>query len=202
MQSHRDAAIGEDRAGSTIVTIATDQAVCPRGIVPAREGDNRATMAASGVTLSALTDKNLRAAYGYWDAKRAGRSMPSRSDIDPQEIPRLLPSIILIDVLPPDDRLRVRLAGTMVVETYGEDYTGRYLDQIYFGEQRDNVLRDYRAAVASRLPHYGQHRFHNVNDITYEIERIILPLSNDDSSVNMLMAVLSFREAVPTFTSE
>lgn len=136
------------------------------------------------------------AAHAYWDAKRAGRSMPSRADIQPQEIPRLLPGVILVDVEPSDLRLRVRLAGTMVVEAYGEDYTGRYLDEIYFGGERDKVLSDYRMVVELRQPYCSDHRFHNVNDTTYDIERLILPLSNDDKAVNMLLAVLSFREAV------
>lgn len=152
-------------------------------------------MTASGKPLSALRDQNLLAAYDYWNAKRAGRSMPSRADINPQEIPRLLPGIILLDVEPPNGRLRVRLTGTMVVEAYGEDYTGRYLDEIYFGDERGKVLSDYALPIQSRQPLCSDHRFHNINDTTYEIERIIMPLSNDDSTVNMLLAVLSFREA-------
>lgn len=151
-------------------------------------------MVDSGKPLTAVRDRNLLAAYEYWDGKRQGRVMPSRADLDPRDIPRLLPSIILIDVQKPDNRLKVRLAGTLVVEVYGSDYTGRYLDEIYFGVQRDKVLEDYNRPVVTREPYCTDHRFHNVNDIVYDTERIILPLSDDGESVAMLLAVLSFRE--------
>ena len=120
--------------------------------------------------------------------------MPARADLDPRDIPRLLPGIILVDVMPPDDRLRVRLAGTQVVEIYGSDYTGRYLDEIYFGEQRDKVLADYSYPVTHRQPICSDHKFHTVSDIAYDIERLIMPLSEDGERVNMLFSYLSFRQ--------
>jgi len=41
----------------------------------------------------------LQQGYRYWDAKRAGKSMPSRADIDPIEMPALLPHVVLLEVL-------------------------------------------------------------------------------------------------------
>jgi hypothetical protein len=48
-----------------------------------------------------LQSERLRVAYAYWEAKRDGRLMPSRSDIDPTDIPKLLPYVTLIEVLSP-----------------------------------------------------------------------------------------------------
>ena len=49
----------------------------------------------------------------YWRGKCDGRAMPARADIDPLEIPRLLPYVYLVDVLddPPvsEDGRRVTL---------------------------------------------------------------------------------------------
>lgn len=74
----------------------------------------------------------LREAFKLRNSKRGNRRMASRADFDPVEMPRLLSSIILIDVESDGARLRIRLAGTKVVDMYGRDYTGRYLDDIDF----------------------------------------------------------------------
>src|SRR5258706_10751243 len=59
--------------------------------------------------------------YRYWLAKRAGRSMPARRDLDPCDIPKLLPYVMIVDNV--DDRLRWRLVGTAVAREAGRDLT-------------------------------------------------------------------------------
>ena len=60
--------------------------------------------------------------YRYWLAKRGGRPMPPRSDINPTEIPALLPYLGIIEKA--DGELRYRLMGTSMVEQLGFDATG------------------------------------------------------------------------------
>ena len=36
--------------------------------------------------------------FHYWDGKRAGRTMPLRADLEPADIARHLPGIVLVDV--------------------------------------------------------------------------------------------------------
>ncbi len=52
-----------------------------------------------------------------------GRTLPSRWDIDPIEIPRLLPHIMLVDVMGPS-LYRYRLVGTEIATTMGVNATG------------------------------------------------------------------------------
>jgi hypothetical protein len=47
-----------------------------------------------------ISDSRLLRAHSYWREKSAGRPFPDRRDIDPVEIPDLLPFIVLWDVLP------------------------------------------------------------------------------------------------------
>ena len=49
--------------------------------------------------MSPIIDDRLRQTYEYWRGKAGARPLPSRSDIDPVEIPRLLPHIMLVDVI-------------------------------------------------------------------------------------------------------
>lgn len=139
-----------------------------------------------------IDSPRLKALFAYWNDRCAGRSMPARSDIDPVDIPRLLPNLLLIDVEQATGRLRVRVAGTTVVEMYGSDYTGRYLDEIEFGDRRAAVLFDYNTCLETRQPYAAEHSFWATRDITYRIERLILPLSDDGETVSHLIAGLEF----------
>lgn len=135
----------------------------------------------------------LRRAQAYWDERRGGRAMPSRADIDPVDIPDLLPFVILIDIVPPDGRLRIRLAGTEVCNRFGMDYTGQFLDDIDFSDVREKILADYGHATQANEPYFTAHRFRKSDhDFYYNIERGIFPLSSDGSNPDKLLAVLDF----------
>lgn len=141
---------------------------------------------------STIASARLRQLHDYWNRCRAGRAMPARADIDPLDIPRLLPILLLLDVEPGSGRLKVRVAGTAVVEMYGADYTGRYLDDIEFGDRRAAVLHDYTVCRLSRQPYVSEHSFWTTRGVTMRIERVILPLSEDGETVSQLLAGLEF----------
>src|SRR4051812_30788694 len=80
-----------------------------------------------------LQDPVLVLGYDYWRAKRASRTMPRRSDIDPAEIPSLLPNVLITEMLEDGTRYRYRLAGSAVTEAFGRSLTGQYVDEIVVG---------------------------------------------------------------------
>src|SRR5690349_11409017 len=103
-----------------------------------------------------FTDVRLEQAHRYWCGKLAGRRMPRRADIEPVEIPRLLPDVMLVDVLP-EGRYRYRLIGTENTAAHGIAATGRYLDEVLPGaEYRAHVLRLYDECVKERRPLYSE----------------------------------------------
>lgn len=134
----------------------------------------------------------LRKAFALWDGKRGTHLMPRREDFDPVEMPRLLSSIILVDVEDGGARLRIRLVGTKIVEMYGSDYTGMYMDEIDFGDVREKVLKEYRLPVLEKRPVFSDHEFRKLNNYHHTIERAIFPLSDDRIIVDKLIAFLDF----------
>ena len=125
--------------------------------------------------------------YAYWHCKGGGKSMPSRGDLDPLEIPRLLPSLFLVDVVPGDRRrFRFRLVGSRIESTGHKGLTGRWAHELQPEFYRDAVLRAYREAALSGEPsirriHYGT----NGNALRYE--RVALPLSIHGTSADALL---------------
>ena len=65
---------------------------------------------------------SLNEFLSYWDSIRHGKSMPGRQDIDPGDIPAMLPFVFLVDVVDEGDDFRYRLVGTDIVRNTKMDY--------------------------------------------------------------------------------
>jgi hypothetical protein len=140
-----------------------------------------------------FTDPRIASAYEYWRSKAAGRQMPARGDIDPIEVPKLLPDIMLVDVLP-GGRYRYRLIGTGNTQAHGFSATGRYLDEVLPGEEyKAHVLRLYDECVRERRALYSECLFLSPQRAPARHTKVLfMPLSEDGESVNMVFVVQVF----------
>lgn len=127
----------------------------------------------------------------YWCAKRKGRQMPARHDIDPLELRRLLPNIFLIDVVQPS-LYRYRLVGTTISERLRADSTGRFADRSLFGENAPLIVEMYDYAVNNHSPviNRGRGFWTEVDWLSYT--SAVLPLSADGENVTMMLGVMDF----------
>jgi hypothetical protein len=96
-----------------------------------------------------------RQLYDYWLGCGSGQDMPSRADINPAQIPRLLPYLTLVDVHEDIGRSKVRLAGTRLRDVYDCEITGLCLDELDFGTQRDYWMAAYRHTAIDGKPTQG-----------------------------------------------
>ncbi len=124
--------------------------------------------------------------YRYWDTKRGSQSMPSREDIDPIDIPRLIPFIALIEA--DHGRYRWRLVGTGIVADIGRDLTGQtfgsYVTPPSFVAAMEatfhRVLRDSQ-------PVFEEHVYKTAFYTSRTVSRIILPLAAGNRSPPMIL---------------
>jgi hypothetical protein len=141
-----------------------------------------------------FTDPRLEQAYEYWRRKAAGRKLPRRRDIDPIEIPKLLPDVMLVDV-ETDGRYRYRLIGTENTQAQGVTATGRYLDEVLPGpEYRNHVLSLYDEAVQKKQALYSECLFLSPGRLAPErhTKVLFMPLSQDGETVNMVFVLQIF----------
>src|SRR5262245_40805748 len=99
-----------------------------------------------------IAHPHLRDLYAYWQRKKACRRLPARADIEPMEIPRLLPWVALVEVMENPQRFCFRLAGTQVENFYGAKVSGRWLDELDFSEHSAAIAAQYAAAAQSGEP--------------------------------------------------
>jgi hypothetical protein len=126
----------------------------------------------------------------YWNAKRGARPFPSRKDIAPREIEKLLPWINMYDILDGGKEFRVRLIGTALSDALGGgDYNGKPVSELpqllsKRIQRGINLVLETRAplrtyAIESAIP--GQDFQGN--------ESCLAPLSTNGADIDMIIVV-------------
>jgi hypothetical protein len=138
-------------------------------------------------------DTDLLQLYRLWHAKRGTRALPARSDFDPAEFPRLLPNIMLVDLLPPPDLYRVRLVGEVINEFYGRNVAG-LLPREYLPPDALAVFAGLiRQLVETRTPLCRSGRVYWQRDKTHKrYESCLMPLGSDGETADKVLATIKF----------
>jgi hypothetical protein len=94
--------------------------------------------------------------------------------------------VALIDVVRDPLRFRYRLMGVLLVERFGFDMTGKYLEEFPQPSFRRFLERAWTEVVERRTP---VHQFHNdtVDGHRRDFETLRLPLASDGETVDMFI---------------
>jgi len=134
-----------------------------------------------------LVMQGQREIFDYWLGSAGTRRMPARSDLDPFKVPRLLPSIGLIDVSQGLDRAAFRLAGTRLHEIYGQEITGKSTWEVFAGEQAAYWRRIHDRVVGEGLPSHGVVKGPATGRDHVVLFWLRLPLSEDGGRVDRIL---------------
>ena len=101
------------------------------------------------IAVSKLSSAAVRAAFEYWQRKCATGGLPASRTLDPLEVPRLLPHLLLKDVRRDPWDFRYRVVGTLVREHSRHDWTGKWMSEID-GQGSGSILFRVTQWVAER----------------------------------------------------
>ena len=148
-----------------------------------------------GITLidaSALNSAAVRAAFDYWQGKREAGALPASRTLDPLDVPRLLPHLLLKDVRRDPWDFRYRVVGTLVREHSRHDWTGKWMTEID-GQGPGSVLFRVTQWVAEqgkpaiyRPPYVGPHK-----EFKY-CEAALMPWVNASGQTDRVLAAADF----------
>lgn len=143
---------------------------------------------------------SLRRLYEYWDEKRGRRIAPARADIDPVDIPDILPNLFIYRLEWADDgtpHYLMRLFGTALVEAFGRDLTGMEFDDIFGGPEYEVMRLEYDTVARTAAPLCVRHDANWIERDHVVYERMLLPLSDDEKTVDRLIGAAYF-ETLPS----
>lgn len=142
--------------------------------------------------IAAPIDPVLVRLFSYWDAKRGGRLMPSRADIDPVELRGLVHNVMLYDVVAPE-LYRIRLVGQAIVDFVGTNNTGKFAADTLPPDAGKRMTEILNSVVANRAPRFRAGYAYWQRDKSYrKFEACFLPLSPDDRTVDKILAGNAF----------
>ena len=126
-----------------------------------------------------VSEPELLKLFDYWCAKRRGRPMPAKEDIDPIEIPWALNRIFLLDYSP-DDGFRYRLAGIDIAKVFGRaNLKGLTFYDIIASKGARIVEDRWMTLVDGRCVLSMQGMVYYAAERTAVGERLLLPLADE-----------------------
>ena len=146
--------------------------------------------------LRVLHDDRLKRLARYWFDKRGARLVTRRDDIDPLEMPWILPFVWLYDYESDTGRFRCRLAGEEVRVMYRMNIVGRYLDEFILAKSWPRIDAHYRGVVETpAIGHAIGQVYLTSLDRSGIGERVVMPLSDSSGeTVTMLLGATAYRD--------
>jgi hypothetical protein len=136
--------------------------------------------------------EKIRTLHLYW--ARAGQrrgALPGRRNIDPVDLPQLLPHLWLMDAVGAPPRFRVRLIGEAPRRLGIPAKPGDFLDEM--PQRTTEPLEDLARVVAERRPSWyrGPAALRHASEM-FELERLFHPLATVGRKVETLHAITVF----------
>lgn len=133
----------------------------------------------------------LRALLDYWNTRRSERPFIPWSALHPRDILPLLPLVFILDIEDRPRRYRIRLMGTGIVNRFGGEFTGRYMDELDFGAAKARVLADYDLVADRVAPHLAVSDYvQKKSGLRIQAERLALPMSSDGHRADRILGAV------------
>lgn len=137
-----------------------------------------------------MRHRNTELLFGYWTKLRGGRRVPSRADVEPRAIKRLLPDLFIIDRIG-RNRYQFALAGTRLCWLYGRELKESNFLSHWNGPSerqiRDLLEESLRAAQPIAIYAIAETPDHR----TLRIEIIVLPVADSRGAINRLIGAVT-----------
>lgn len=140
-----------------------------------------------------IADSRLLALYRYWRAKAGDRPMPRRDDLDPIEMKPWLANLVLVEFMGNAENYRVKLEGTNIEAFYAGRRTGRGIEALTSEAERALMMAQYGPVVDKGMPAFYDAEFINSDGKLSRQIKLLLPLSDDGVTVNMVLAGIYFK---------
>lgn len=129
-------------------------------------------------------------ALAYWQRIRGKREMPARADLHPGDIPKLLPCIILIDVLHDPLDFRYRLVGTEIDRICSRNYKGVKFSELPDKKAPNPIWQHHQEAVETRAPVRKDLSYTGPDGDVRRVEHCLMPFSSDGKTIDQILVAV------------
>lgn len=124
----------------------------------------------------------LAACHAAWLAAHHGRALPAAIEVE--AVPReVIPYTMLLDYLPDQRDVRVRIAGNYVGERTSDDMGGKRLHNFFNARDAAIVYASMEQVANTRQPSLARRSYVSLEGKYFSYVRLIMPLSLDGVAV-------------------
>lgn len=149
---------------------------------------------ATEIEPDAVTSDVVLEGYRYWKTQRGERAFPSRIDIRPADIKRVLPNLVLAKVLDEGRDFQFRIVGQSIAVAHGLNPINWRVSEL--DRHADGfsavVLRVYRHVYESGRPYASRGTLRHVERGYRNFESVYLPLGPSDRVVDHILVIAGF----------
>lgn len=166
--------------------MATDQIndVKSTGVSSADEDDFLTALAASCSV--------IRDSFDFWKSNGWPERLPMRDDLNPFDVPKLMPHMLLLDVLNDPRDYCYRLIGTAIGPHLAQDWTGVRMSEIEHQRQPSQIWDNCDRVVHSMQPRLGRTPYVGPHADFLYAEDLILPLGDGGDGVGKLLVFAAY----------
>jgi hypothetical protein len=129
----------------------------------------------------------------FWHDKKGEDAVPLRANIEPTQIPSILPWLLLLEAVEIDGAMqfRYRLTGTGCREIFGIDYTGKILGEGLTPEGAEIRRREFKRVVESGHPIYSWSELPITERDFVMVYRGVFPVSRIGDKIDQIFLVIA-----------
>lgn len=140
-------------------------------------------------------------AYNYWASLLADRAYPSVEDLD-LDGADFGSNAVLLDFTAGVENPGIAFLGDRLREESQIDDNVHYISQIPGRSLLSRLTDHYLQIIANRAPIGFEAEFVNDRGVTIMYRGILLPFSSDDDTIDFIMGVINWKEALPADQAE
>jgi hypothetical protein len=143
-----------------------------------------------------VTNARVQEFHRYWQSRRGDRRFPAKADIEPTDIPHLLPGLVLLDVHYEPLDFEYRLIGDTIVTRLGS-LKGKRVREAALLNTASSAYQNYCRVVETGMPQFLE----GVAVSAYRrgrpalVSRVHCPLSSDGTGIDKIISYLAFLES-------
>ena len=142
-----------------------------------------------------IKEPALRVLYRYWDEARGHAPFPRSKNINPADLPTLMPNLILVSATKKIEKFRFQLVGSAVRTGFDRDYSGLTFAQFRRLKDLPESLDDYWITYAEARPTYIALQHFGDHSPRMAYSRLLLPVGKDDETIDQILGGFVFSHA-------
>lgn len=124
--------------------------------------------------------------------KCAGRDMPQRRDIDPIDLRRALPHVVMMDVLRDPLDFVERITGEIIQHHNTCNYQGVHWRTLPERNEDSQIFKFFQEIVETRQPKFAKIPYVGPHSHIHSVEVFAGPLSNEVGEVYKIIAFVEY----------